>query len=186
MHPEFFSLIHNENNCYKSDSSAVMVCAKFHSNLIIRNGTITTANSHQIWIRSEKSLVKWDWFSMHLNYNQAASHGQKILYHFTANHMQQSWIGPSFDYHDYYHSFSSMNIISYFMSWHHVNGFMQERCNSSAPHWNGNVVILTKFSSVAALEVVILTTFSAASDENFIKMKTFPFQCSNAVTSFLH
>ena len=44
-------------------------------------------------------------------------------------------------------------------------------------HWNGNVVILTKFSSVAALEVVILTTFSAASDENFIKMKTFPFQC---------
>ena len=45
-------------------------------------------------------------------------------------------------------------------------------------HWNENVVILTKFSSLAALEVVILTTFSAASDENFIKMKTFPFQCS--------
>ena len=45
-------------------------------------------------------------------------------------------------------------------------------------HWNGNVVILTKFSSLAALEVVILTTFSAASDENFIKMKTFPFQCT--------
>ena len=44
-------------------------------------------------------------------------------------------------------------------------------------HWNENVVILTKFSSLAALEVVILTTFSAASDENFIKMKTFPFQC---------
>ena len=45
-------------------------------------------------------------------------------------------------------------------------------------HWNENVVILTKFSSLAALEVVILTTFSAANDENFIKMKTFPFQCS--------
>ena len=44
-------------------------------------------------------------------------------------------------------------------------------------HWNENVVILMKFSSLAALEVVILTTFSAASDENFIKMKTFPFQC---------
>ena len=43
-------------------------------------------------------------------------------------------------------------------------------------HWNENVVILMKFSSLAALEVVILTTFSAASDENFIKMKTFPFQ----------
>ena len=45
------------------------------------------------------------------------------------------------------------------------------------PHWNENVVILTKFSSLAALEVVILTTSSAASDDNFIKMKTFPFQC---------
>ena len=42
-------------------------------------------------------------------------------------------------------------------------------------HWNGNVVILTKFSSLAALKVVILTTFGAASDENFIKMMTFPF-----------
>ena len=49
--------------------------------------------------------------------------------------------------------------------------------HSSLVHWNENVVILTKFSSLAALEVVILTTFSAASDENFIKMKTFPFQC---------
>ena len=45
-------------------------------------------------------------------------------------------------------------------------------------HWNENAVILTKFSSLAALKVVILTTFSAASDENFIKMKTFPFQCT--------
>ena len=43
-------------------------------------------------------------------------------------------------------------------------------------HWNKNVVILTKFSSLATLEVVILTTSSAASDEHFIKMKTFPFQ----------
>ena len=38
-------------------------------------------------------------------------------------------------------------------------------------------VILTKFSSLAALEVVILTTSSAASDEHFIKMNTFLFQC---------
>ena len=44
-------------------------------------------------------------------------------------------------------------------------------------HRNGNVVILTKFSSLAALKVVILTTFGAASDENFIKMMTFPFLC---------
>ena len=41
-------------------------------------------------------------------------------------------------------------------------------------HWNENVVILTKYSSLTALEVVILTTSSAVSDENFIKMKTFP------------
>ena len=42
---------------------------------------------------------------------------------------------------------------------------------------NKNVVILTKFSSLAALEVVILATYGAASDENFIKMETFSFQC---------
>ena len=36
-------------------------------------------------------------------------------------------------------------------------------------------VIVMKFSSLDALEVVILTTYSAASDENF-KMTTFLFQ----------
>ena len=53
-------------------------------------------------------------------------------------------------------------------------------------HWNENVVILMKFSSLAALEVVILTTFSAASDENFIKMKTFPFQCMWHIYAFVN
>ena len=43
-------------------------------------------------------------------------------------------------------------------------------------HWNENVVVLTKFSSLTAQEVVILTTFGAASDENYIKIKTFAFQ----------
>ena len=43
-------------------------------------------------------------------------------------------------------------------------------------HWNENVVILTKFSSLVAVEVVILTTSSAASDESFVKMTTFSFQ----------
>ena len=43
-------------------------------------------------------------------------------------------------------------------------------------HWNENVVALTKSSSLAALKVVILTTFSAVSDEDFVKMTTFPFQ----------
>ena len=37
-------------------------------------------------------------------------------------------------------------------------------------HWKGNVVILTKFSSLVALEVVKMTTSGAASDENFVKI----------------
>ena len=46
------------------------------------------------------------------------------------------------------------------------------------PHWNGKVFILMKCSSLAALEVVKMTTSSAASDENFVKMTTFLFQCT--------
>ena len=42
-------------------------------------------------------------------------------------------------------------------------------------HWNGDVVILMKFSSLAALEVVKMTTSSAAKDENFIKLWHFRF-----------
>ena len=38
---------------------------------------------------------------------------------------------------------------------------------SDAKHWNGNVVILMKFSSLAAPEVVKMTTFCAASDEKW-------------------
>ena len=34
-----------------------------------------------------------------------------------------------------------------------------------------------KFSSLAALEVVVLTTSSGVINENFIKMITFLFQC---------
>ena len=44
---------------------------------------------------------------------------------------------------------------------------------SKHSHWNGKVVILMKFSSLAAVK---MTTSSAASDENFIDMTTFPFQ----------
>ena len=43
-------------------------------------------------------------------------------------------------------------------------------------HWNENVFILMKCSSLAALEVIKMTTSSAASDENFVKMTTFSFQ----------
>ena len=52
---------------------------------------------------------------------------------------------------------------------------MNTLCYSGVSHWNENVAILVKFSSLAALEVVILTTCSAASDENLIKT-TFSFQ----------
>ena len=44
--------------------------------------------------------------------------------------------------------------------------------------WNRHVVILMKSSSLTALKVVILTTFSTANDEDFIKMMIFPFQCN--------
>ena len=50
------------------------------------------------------------------------------------------------------------------------------RKTTSVKHWNENVIILMKVSSLAAPKVVILTTFGAASDEDFIKMKTFSFQ----------
>ena len=42
-------------------------------------------------------------------------------------------------------------------------------------HWNFNIIILMKCSSRAALEVVILTTSSAASDVDFVKMMEFMF-----------
>ena len=48
-------------------------------------------------------------------------------------------------------------------------------------HWNGNVFILMKSLSLAALEVVKMTTSSAASDENFVKMTTFSFQCNGGL-----
>ena len=53
---------------------------------------------------------------------------------------------------------------------------MLARTHGKPLHGNGNVVILRKFSSLAALEVVILTTSGAASDDNCVKMTTFPVQ----------
>ena len=43
-------------------------------------------------------------------------------------------------------------------------------------HWSGSVFILMKFSSLAALKVVKMTTASAASDGGFIGMTTVSFQ----------
>ena len=51
-------------------------------------------------------------------------------------------------------------------------------------HWKRNV-ILTKFSSQAALNVVKMTTFGAASDENVTKMTTFSFQYVSHAHKFL-
>ena len=50
-------------------------------------------------------------------------------------------------------------------------------CSVLIAHWNGNVVILTKFSSLAATKIVRMTIFDAASDDNFVKMMTFSFHC---------
>ena len=62
---------------------------------------------------------------------------------------------------------------SLFCPWIHCHS-----CNKmDNTHWNENVIILMVVSSLAAPKVVILTTFGAASDEDFIKMKTFSFQC---------
>ena len=41
----------------------------------------------------------------------------------------------------------------------------------SSLHKYGNIVILTKFTTLTAPEVVILIIFGAFSDENFLKMK---------------
>ena len=57
---------------------------------------------------------------------------------------------------------------------------MHTSCPVRCIYWNENV-ILTKFSSLAALKVVKMITFSAASDEIIIKMTTFPFQCIRPV-----
>ena len=43
--------------------------------------------------------------------------------------------------------------------------------------WDIDADILTQFSSLAALKVVILTTFRAVSNENYDKMTTFSLQC---------
>ena len=55
-----------------------------------------------------------------------------------------------------------------------ANNIGKWACNAEK-RWNENV-ILTKFSSLVAMKVVTMTTFSATNDENFIKMTTFPFQ----------
>ena len=50
-------------------------------------------------------------------------------------------------------------------------------------HWNGNVIILTTFLSLAALEFVILANFDAANDQGFVWITVFP---SNIKRKQLH
>ena len=49
-------------------------------------------------------------------------------------------------------------------------------CMEQSIHRNGNVILI-KFASLAAPEVVIMTTSSAANDEKFVQMPTFRFHC---------
>ena len=52
-------------------------------------------------------------------------------------------------------------------------------------HWNENSIISTKKLSLATLKVVIMTTFSAASDENFIKWQNFHFSVCHATYPYI-
>ena len=52
-------------------------------------------------------------------------------------------------------------------------------------HWNGNVLLM-KFSSLAAPEVVNMTTSSAARDEHIVKMITSPLQSRSGTRSVRH
>ena len=45
--------------------------------------------------------------------------------------------------------------------------------------WKEEVAMLQNISSLAALEVVVMTTSSAASDEKFINVMTYPLQFGN-------
>ena len=64
-----------------------------------------------------------------------------------------------------------------------VNTFLYHENGLLAQHWNGNVILKT-FLSLAALKVVKMTTFSVASDENVIKITTFPCQWGDSVIIF--
>ena len=52
----------------------------------------------------------------------------------------------------------------------------QQNC-ATILHWNGNVINLAKFSSLVALAVVKMTTASAASNENSVKITIFLLDC---------
>ena len=60
------------------------------------------------------------------------------------------------------------------------------RGSSPLIHWNGNVAIWTKLSSLAAPEIIILTTSTAANHEDVVEIKTFSFQESTIVFAIVN
>ena len=117
---------------------------------------MTKWNLHQIWVLWEISSVKWATVQTYINDLLLGSFPEMNLTHW--DQVIRFWL---------------IFIVTLTLN------FVQMEVSSQSTwwriQWNGNVVILTKFSSLAALKVFILTTFSAASDENFVKMTTFPF-----------
>ena len=59
---------------------------------------------------------------------------------------------------------------------HHVSSWCQSGQRKPS-HWNEYIFILMKFSSLAGLEIIKMTTFSLARDKNFVKITTFSFRC---------
>ena len=51
-------------------------------------------------------------------------------------------------------------------------------------YWNRTVIILTTFSLLPALEVIIFITSNAIGDKNFIKIAPCPFQCWATINKF--
>ena len=60
--------------------------------------------------------------------------------------------------------------------WNHTAGANPCLTDESWPHWNGNVVIWMEFPLQAAAQVIKMTTFNAASAENFFERTIFSFQ----------
>ena len=77
-----------------------------------------------------------------------------------------------------------IDYLLYFSEWNnHEAKFKMCALNViHSSYWN---VILTKWPSLTALEVIILTTYGAATNENFVKMTQFPchwYGCCNKDT----
>ena len=136
------------------------------------------------WSNQYEYFLQWclrGEVSKHLKYSTS-----KHLKYSTSKHLK--YITRMMHMHWYtYSTFQLLCICSETLTVHHKNyGYalkhLQYMPRIIYMHWN--VIILMRYSSRAAMEVVILTTPSATSDENFIKMMAFPFHCSSHFISF--